>query len=295
MVQKVLVLGGTRFFGKKLVQQLVHEQLDVTILTRGHAENPFGNSVRWLQSDRTDPVALHNALGGLAFDTVYDNICFTAQEAAAAAELFAGRAKRYIVTSSLAVYPLGGPPKWEDNFNPMVYPIPEPFPDKCDYAEGKRLVEAVLFRDAPFPVAAVRFPIVLGLDDYTRRLHFHVERIMSGQVIGIPNLDARMSFITSDEAASFLAWLGRSSLEGPINACSKGEMSLERIISLIEHASGSKAIIRTEAEPEGMSPFGVPESWCMDTTKANEAGFSFSDVDDWMPRLIEDIVQLNKK
>ncbi|EKN66902.1 hypothetical protein BABA_13477 [Neobacillus bataviensis LMG 21833] len=33
------------------------------------------------------------------------------------------------------------------------------------YAEGKRQAEAVLFQQATFPVVAVRFPIVMGVDD----------------------------------------------------------------------------------------------------------------------------------
>lgn len=222
---KVLVLGGTRFFGKKLVEQLIREQMDVTILTRGVASDPFGNSVKRLVADRTDKAALSKALADSNFDLVYDNICYTPQEASEAVELFADRTPKYIVISSLSVYPFGGTAKKETEFDPYTYPIPNPESQKVDYAEGKRLVEAVLFQQAPFAVAAVRFPIVLGHDDYTRRLHFHVEHVQGDQPIGIPNPDAQMSFINSDEAASFLLWLGQSDLEGPVNACSNGEIT----------------------------------------------------------------------
>ncbi|GIP35689.1 NAD-dependent epimerase/dehydratase family protein [Paenibacillus sp. J2TS4] len=286
---KVLVIGGTRFFGKKLVQRLIHDQADITILTRGTTPDPFGDSVKRLQVNRTDRTALSQALGSMSFDVVYDNICFTAQEAEDAVHLFAGRTDKYIVTSSLSVYPFGEGRKRESDFDPYSYPLPETYPGKDDYAEGKRLVEAVLFQKAPFSVAAVRFPIVLGHDDYTRRLHFHVEHIQQGQPLGIPNPKAFLSFIHSDEAAAFLAWLGHSQLQGSVNACAQGETSPGKIVSLIEQALHTQAQVMQETEPEHRSPFGIPRPWYMDTAKAEAAGFVFEQLDDWLPRLIQEI------
>jgi nucleoside-diphosphate-sugar epimerase len=288
-MKKILILGGTRFFGKKLVELLIEQQNDITIATRGNTADPFGNSVKRLQLDRTDSAALGQALGSLEFDVVYDNICYTPQEAEVAFKLFAGRTGKYIVTSSLSVYPFGEPSNVEEDFDPYRYPLPEVHAAEVDYAEGKRLVEAVIFQKATFPAAAVRFPIVLGHDDYTRRLHFHIEHILQGLPIGIPNLNTKMSFINSDEAASFLAWLGHSNLEGPVNACSHGQLTIGQLISLITQTTGKKANIVTESEEVHSSPFGVPESWYMDTTKAGAAGFEFKQLSDWMPKLINEI------
>ncbi|SDO74293.1 hypothetical protein SAMN04487897_1216 [Paenibacillus sp. yr247] len=182
---------------------LIREQVDITIVTRGYTPDSFGNSVKRLQADRTDQVALRDVLGSSTFDVVYDNICYTPQEAEDAVLLFEGRTGKYIVTSSLSVYPFGESPKKESDFDPYIYPLRESYPPKGDYAEGKRIVEAVMFKKSPFAVAAVRFPIVLGHDDYTRRLHFHVEHVQQGIPLGIPNLNARMSFISSDERPLF--------------------------------------------------------------------------------------------
>jgi nucleoside-diphosphate-sugar epimerase len=52
-MQKILVLGGTRFFEKKLVEQLIREEDDVTIVTRGQASDPFGDTVKRLKADRS--------------------------------------------------------------------------------------------------------------------------------------------------------------------------------------------------------------------------------------------------
>lgn len=288
-MKKVLVLGGTRFFGKRLVEQLIGEQADITIVTRGNSPDTFGSAVKHLKADRTDSAALRQVLGSQTFDMVYDNICFTPHEAEAVVQLFDGRVGKYIVTSSLSIYPFGEAPKSEGDFDPYSYPIPHVLPATLDYAEGKRLTEAVIFQKASFPAAAVRFPIVLGHDDYTRRLHFHIEHVQQGLPLGVPNPNANMSYIRSDEAASFLAWLGHSTLEGPVNACSSGVMSPGQVISLIEQATGKRADMHTETEDEHMSPFGIPEPWYMNTSKAEEAGFVFQKLNVWLPNLIREI------
>ncbi|MBC8078857.1 MAG: NAD-dependent dehydratase, partial [Gorillibacterium sp.] len=141
-----------------------------------------------------------------------------------------------------------------------------------------------------FKIAAARFPIVLGADDYTRRLHFHIEHVQLGLPIGVPAPNAQMSFIQSEQAAAFLAWLGRSNLEGPVNACSQGEITPGQIITLITQATGREANMLSETEAIHMSPFGVPEPWYMNTAKAEAAGFSFEPLQDWMPELIRKIV-----
>ncbi|BBH22869.1 NAD dependent epimerase/dehydratase [Paenibacillus baekrokdamisoli] len=287
--KKVLVLGGTRFFGKKLVERLIQEEADVTVITRGSLPESFGDAVKHLQADRTDSEALRRVLGVASFDLVYDNICYSPQNAQEAVKLFDGRVGTYIVTSSVSVYPFGEPRKVEADFDPYSYLIPEVTPEAVDYAEGKRLVETVLLQQASFPVVAVRFPIVLGHSDYTRRLHFHVEHVQQGLPLGIPSPDVQISFIEADEAADFLLWLGRSSLTGPVNACSEGEISPRRIVSLIEQATGKKSILVKEADAANQSPFGIPEPWYFDTTKARSAGFNFQQLNEWLPQLIIDI------
>lgn len=289
LLKKVLVLGGTRFFGKKLVNLLLQEGCDVTIATRGKTADHFGDQVKRLIVDREDAHSLKTAVGTEQWDVVYDNICYSPKAALEVCEIFSGKVKHYIVTSTLSVYEFGDEARKEENFDPYSYSIKIGGREDFSYGEGKRLAEAVFFQKAGFPVSAVRFPIVLGLDDYTKRLHFHIEHVKNGELIGVPNEHAILSFIHSDEAAAFLSWLGNKQLEGPINACSKGEMSLRQMISLIEDAVGKKATVEKNTDDKHMSPFGVPESWYMDTSKAEQAGFSFQALEGWFPRLVDEL------
>ncbi len=293
ILKKVLVLGGTRFFGKKLVKLLLENGHDVTIATRGKTVDSFGDKVNRLLIDRENNQSLKAAAGETQWDLVYDNICYSPKEAVEACEIFSGKVKRYILTSTLSVYEFGAEKRQEEDFNPYSYPIKIGSKSDFSYGEGKRLAEAVFFQKANFPVSAVRFPIVLGLDDYTKRLHFHIEQVKNGKPLGIPNVNARLSFINSDEAASFLYWLGFQQMEGPINACSKGELSLRAILSLIEEVVGKEAIVEQQTADEHRSPFGILDDWYMDTKKAEEAGYVFHELKDWFPALVREIS--NKK
>ncbi len=107
----------------------------------------------------------------------------------------------------MAVYPDGDAAWAEDGFNPYGYAIRRGNRPEFDYADGKRLAEAVLFQRAPFEVTAVRLPVVLGVDDYSNRVEFHLERMRAGVPIGFPNPAAYTCFINEHEAGRFLGWV----------------------------------------------------------------------------------------
>jgi len=52
--------------------------------------------------------------------------------------------------------------------------------------------------------------------------------------MSIDNLDEKISFITSDEAGKFLAWLSENDFCGKINASACGTISIRGIIQHIE-------------------------------------------------------------
>ncbi|MBD8522514.1 NAD-dependent epimerase/dehydratase family protein [Lysinibacillus fusiformis] len=288
----ILVLGGTRFFGKKLVELCIENGHDVTILTRGQSGNPFGTAVKQLIVDRDDHDALENALAHTTWDIVYDNICYSPNEAHTICELLKGKTKKLVFTSTLSTYEVDGKMKKEEDFDPYHYQILMGNRDEFSYGEGKRQAEAVLFKEASFPVVAVRFPIVMGEHDYTRRLHFHVERILHDQPISLPNIDAQMSYITDEEAAEFLYFAGITPIEGPYNATASGAISLKELLALIEKESGKRAKISlVGGNEESQSPYGVPADWYMTNAKAEKAGFTFSQLHDWLPKLVKTLVK----
>ncbi|MEB2300959.1 NAD-dependent epimerase/dehydratase family protein [Lysinibacillus xylanilyticus] len=288
----ILVLGGTRFFGKKLVELCLQNGHNVTILTRGQSGNPFGKKVNQLIVNRDDTDSLAQALSSTTWDIVYDNICYSPNEALKICEILEGKTKKLVFTSTLSTYEIDGTIKTEEDFNPFHYEVRMGNREDFSYGEGKRQAEAVLFKEATFPVVAVRFPIVMGENDYTRRLHFHVERILQEQPISLPNIEAKMSFITDDEAAAFLYFVGITPIEGPYNATAAGAISLKDLLGLIEEMTGKHAKISlVGGDEKSQSPYGVPADWYMSTTKAEAAGFTFSHLHDWLPTLVKALVK----
>ncbi|GGG17723.1 NAD-dependent epimerase/dehydratase family protein [Paenibacillus aceti] len=95
MAEKVLVLGGSRYFGKRLVQLLASAgQYQVTVATRGLTKVELAGEVQQVVLDRTDERALREVAQSGPWDIVYDNICYSPNEALAAVQAFEGQVER---------------------------------------------------------------------------------------------------------------------------------------------------------------------------------------------------------
>jgi 2'-hydroxyisoflavone reductase len=70
---KVLVIGGTLFIGRLLVEELVKGGHDVTVLHR-KPKHEFGKRVDNIMADRNDAEAMKEALSTRRFDVVFDNV-----------------------------------------------------------------------------------------------------------------------------------------------------------------------------------------------------------------------------
>ncbi|MGC5324311.1 NAD-dependent dehydratase [Brevibacillus sp. SYSU BS000544] len=204
-------------------------------------------------------------------------------------ELFAGRIKRYIFTSTMAVYDFEAARREED-FDPVTYAYSmgprTQYPGLQGYQEAKRSAEAVLFQHAPFEVVAVRFPLVIGPDDYTKRFAFHVDRVKQGLPIVAPDPDARYSFISSADAGKFLSWVGRSNLTGTYNAGCSDDISISALLNRIKETLGGEVNIVPDGENEARSPYALPNDLSINVAKAIAAGFTFESLDTLLERLL---------
>lgn len=288
-MKKILVMGGTRFFGKRLVERLVAEGHEVTVATRGNTADGFGDSVQRLVIDRQDKAGLQ-PIGQQAWDVVYDQICFSSQDAAEALEILGDRVGRYIFTSSLSVYDqLAGTILVEGQVDAARHAIEMGRMEAFGYAEGKRQAEAVFAQKARFPVTSVRIPIVFGDDDYTRRLHDPIAQIKRGDPFAVGDEPVEICLISSAEAAEVLFWLGMDLAEpvaGAVNACSQGNITPQEIVAMIGEATAvSPNLIPPDPDGAG-SIFTLPKDWAMSTQKAEALGYVFEPVRDWLRPLI---------
>ncbi|MDR7240581.1 NAD-dependent epimerase/dehydratase family protein [Neobacillus drentensis] len=285
-MKSALILGGTQFVGKRLVQLLLNEGIEVTIATRGMTADPFGDQVTRLKFSREDTASLKQAFQDKSWDVVYDQTCYSSQEALDTLKGLEGKIKKYVFTSSQAVYDFGTNHK-EENFNPLEFTPMLKGRDKyigyVGYQEAKRAAEAILFQHAQVPVVAVRFPIIIGRDDYTNRLKFHVEHVKNEKSMFIEHPEFRYSFIDSEEGAKFLLSMGMSDYQGAINPGSSDDISLRELVTLIEEHTETKAILQLDGNP---SPYNLPGSWSIDTSRANSLGYMFTALDKLLAQLI---------
>lgn len=289
----ILILGGNRFFGKKLAHKLLDDGHELTLLNRGNIKDELGDKVSRIKCDRTNPVDLQKSVGNTKWDIVYDQICYTAKEARGAVKVFKDNIGHYIFTSSQSVYG-PNPNLTEDFFEPHNYTYQEVATKEKNYAEAKRQSEAAFFGEKDFPVTAVRFPIVLGADDYTERLLFHIKNIAQENEIFFPTPDAKISFISSDDAAEVLYFLGNKSPKGPINAASADPISLEEFSKEIERLVGKKILLAENPTDENQSPYGIESDWFMDIGKLKSLGLTPCPIKSWLGDEVQAVIQSNK-
>ncbi len=287
---KILVLGGTRFFGVHLVKALLNAEHEVTIATRGNRKDNFGPYVHRIVVDRNNAQSMKAAFLGKEYDVVYDNLAYCSNDVKYALDSI--QCKRYILMSSTAVYDLHDT-ILEEDFNPNGKNLIWNARDDFSYGESKRFAEIALFNAYPTQESiAIRYPFVIGKDDYTNRLSFYVSHVMNEIPMHIDNLNVPMSFITSSDAGHFLCFMVEQHYTGPINGSCNGTISIQDILSYIELKTGMLAILDSSGEE---APYNGTPSNRINTEKAQKLGFVFSELNEEIFSLIDTYIDLENR
>ncbi|MER7053981.1 NAD-dependent epimerase/dehydratase family protein [Streptomyces sp. NPDC000351] len=301
-MQRICVIGGSRYFGKLLVRRLRAAGHQVTVINRGSTPPPDG--VEHLVVDRDDEAALTAALGVRTFDVVVDQVCYTPVQAAVAARAFAGRTRRYVMTSTIEVYDPAtaalpavpsGTPVSEESVDPATWQVAMDLPWHEDayleahYAEGKRQAEAVFAQAGSFAFVTVRSAHVLGggAREFTGRLAHYAGRVARGEEITVHAKALPTVFIHYEELADLLSWATAADFTGPVNACSDGPLDVHGLADIVAAQAGRAAVYRTVPERvaagEEVSPFSFDRHYAMSNARAKALGFSFFRTTDWLP------------
>lgn len=182
----VLVIGGTLFIGRALVDQLLERGDDVVIMHRGQS-TPFGSRVTEIRCDRNDSEAVRAALTGSRYHVVYDNVYdwqrgTTADQVSSAALAASAGLQRYVFMSSIAVYGEGGE---FDERDPLV-PSDHPNLYSAQKAASERALME-LSRQKGIPVTTLRPAFVYGPQNPFDREAFFWDRMHANRPIIIPD------------------------------------------------------------------------------------------------------------
>ena len=262
---RTLVIGGTLFIGRAMVEQLLARGDDVTIMHRGHG-TPFGDRVRELRCDRNDVTAIRSILDGESFEVVYDNVYdwergTTAEHVFASARAVAGPAlRRYVFTSSVAAYGHGLDHDEKDALAPADFPNP--------YAAHKAESERVLFRlqqTEGIPVTTLRPSFVYGPHNGFDREAWFWDRIMADRPVIVPGDGSRpMQWVLAEDVAR----AGLAAAARPASAGAAYDLGCypaitqEELVRMLAHAAGKTVRIvkvpRERLEAAGGGLFAPP-------------------------------------
>jgi nucleoside-diphosphate-sugar epimerase len=211
---KVLVMGGSRFNGLSLVEELVRAGDDVTVVNRGQSGGDLPESVRQLIADRTDHAQLRAVLAGEEFDCVQDVSAYNPDDVKVMIELLEGRVGHYVFVSSTVIYaPTDLLPITED------YPV-DRSPAQSEYGLHKLLCEDLLVaaqRERGFPATVAALSMVFGprniVADREQRM---MARLLAGRPVLVPGDGTTLAQVgyVEDQARALRMIMGQPSTFG---------------------------------------------------------------------------------
>lgn len=210
---RLLVLGGTRFVGRAIVDEAVRRGHDVTTFNRGLSEPRPGTTA--LRGDRTNPGDLAQ-LEKRDWDAVVDTSVLAPADVAASAEVLAGHARHYTYVSSLRVY-RDWPASAVDEESPRRE-SPLDAAGDVGYAQAKAGSERAVERSFPGRCLLARAGIIVGPYESPPRLPWWLARIRRGGRVVAPGPPGRP--VRAVDVRDLAAWIldnARRQIPGAVN------------------------------------------------------------------------------
>lgn len=221
-MQKVLIIGGSRFIGPFLVEELLFRGHEVTVFNRGRIQKQYPDRVRFIPGDRNDGFGVKER-----FDAVIDMCAmYGAHTAKAINELVFDF---FVNLGTAAVYEKS-----------ELFPLTEEsnlgnWSLWGDYNRGKVECERVLAKSG-VSYASLRPVYILGPRNYLLREAFIYAKLKRGEPLILPgNGQALLQFIHAREVAASLALIMEKRIEGVFNCAGDKIVTLR---GLIEEMAG---------------------------------------------------------
>jgi 2'-hydroxyisoflavone reductase len=220
---RLLILGGTVFLGRHVVDAALAAGHDVTIMSRGRSGTPPPKEVEWVKADRDGGLGV---LGRRSWDAIVDTSGYVPRVVAQSAALDAGH---YTLVSSGSVY--------ADTSRPGITedaPVLElPSDHGEDVATHYGPLKAACERELPEDALVVRSGLIAGAHDTTHRFTYWAERIAAGGDVLAP--EPRYQPVQLIDARDMAEWIVRSAeqrLAGTYNVTGE-PTTLERVLDAL--------------------------------------------------------------
>ncbi|MER6514898.1 NAD-dependent epimerase/dehydratase family protein [Nonomuraea sp. NPDC001636] len=195
---RLLVLGGTAFVGRAIVESALERGWDVTAFNRGQTGSSPA-SVKTIYGNRENPVDVARLAAAGTWDAVVDTSGYVPRNVLAMAQALEPAANRYVFMSTVSVYAdwpaipltessavLECPPDADENFGEDV----EDGPTRYGYQKsGCELAAQITFGGERTTV--LRPGVVLGPHEYVGRLPWWLRRVSEGGRVLAPGSPSR--------------------------------------------------------------------------------------------------------
>jgi nucleoside-diphosphate-sugar epimerase len=301
---KILVIGGTRFFGYHIVRKLLEDGQEVILFNRGRTPDDFGDRVKRIQGDRNDYKSFYRMLKGESYDIVIDMIAYKAEDSQAAVRTFQGKVGHLIHISTGSVYVVTKDfpcPLREEDSARELYPQPKKDADWWLYGYHKRKCEEVLrkaYEKLGFPVTMLRLPIVMGERDYTLRAYSYFLRIEDGMPMILPDSGLNVfTHIYQGDIVRTVAsnLLNKTSFGQAYNLAQEEILALKSFILKAAEILGKKVklvdipseILDSASLGTSFSPFSMRRPFVLSVEKAKrDLAFSSTPFELWLRKTI---------
>ncbi len=284
----LLILGGTRFLGRHLVEAALDRDHRVTVFNRGKSGAGLFPRVEELRGDRGGDLS---ALLGRHWDAAIDTSGYLPRDVRASAGLLADSVDHYTFVSSISVYSDFGRRGFDEDA-PLLEP-PDPEPGELDwelYGALKVGCERAAEAAMPGRTLVVRPGMIVGPHDYTDRFLYWCRRVADGgEVLAPGDPDRPVQLIDARDLAGWTVGMAEDRRAGVYNATGPDhELTMGGMLEGMRDATGSDArfiwmpekfLLDAGVEPWTELPFWMPEALAgilsVDVGKAVGAGLAF--------------------
>jgi 2'-hydroxyisoflavone reductase len=291
---KTLILGGTLFLGRAVVEAAQAAGHEVTLFNRGKTNPHLFPGLERLQGDRREDLS---ALHGRRWDLVVDTSGYVPREVRMSAELLASQIERYIFISTLSVYAHLNTPGVEEDA-PLAS-IEDESTDEVTgetYGPLKALCERTLLELLPAQALLLRPGLIVGPYDPTDRFTYWVLRVARGGEILVPGPpDRPIQFIDARDLAEWILRLADDGTTGVFNAIGPAErLTMRQFLGICQQAGQSETsfiwveesfLLEQGVEPWSQMPLWIPTTdsnlryiFQVSNTKAGSKGLAFRPV-----------------
>ncbi len=237
----LLIIGGTVFLGRHIVEAALERGHTVTIFTRGKHNPDLFPEVEKLVGDRNDDLS---ALQGRRWDAAIDTCGYFPRQLRATAGLLADAVEHYTFVSSISVYRDFSKPEMDES-GPVAI-IEDPTVEEITgetYGALKALCEEAAEQAMPGRVLSVRAGLIVGPNDPTDRFTYWPHRIALGGEVVAPGDGAEPTqFIDVRDLAGWIVRMAEQRKAGIYNATGPdAPVPMSELLEACKRVSGSDA------------------------------------------------------